>query len=281
MPNTKKPTPRVTFTRIKDSLRILEAHRDLPAQPPDPPDGSIVFKSLASAWLLYTTYLEYCQIAIRHGLAEPKPQLRKAIALSRRCAIRWSEAHEYPNPMNPRRLDYVDFNFSLASLISLLAAKEVPTELNKVVPSVSAWRPEFTNIGAFPNSFTGVHSTYCDSGVLHILLHKRRPKYWSSILALLDLRTKVLYETYKAYEDIVLNAQKLRWSEAWDAVEVAHELYERRGRYYYNELYNWEGDRSSNEYFVDIRLTVLIHRCFPKTKIPTDSPAMIHRYRPH
>jgi hypothetical protein len=260
------------FNSAKTAVQVLES-RDLLADPVDPSDTRAVRSNLTDVRFLFESHVECAQLAIRHNFADPRPPLRKAVAVAERCASRWNEMTRNQQPWPPLA---VSFNFSLAALISLLIRKDVPPAILAVMPSVPAWRPEDTRLGALFTDFTGVPSAFCDSGLLFMMQHKRRPRFWSSILAILDSRTCLWHETYTVYSDIIFNAHAGRWVEAWQAVETAHELYEDRGRKDYNEFLAWEGVKPGNEHWIDIRLTVLIHCCFPTNRVPRESPANIH-----
>ena len=303
MKAVRKRSPKHAFRSAKTSLRNSEQYCGLVPLGANPTFASTL-ESLQKPWSLFTEYVSYCQLAIRHDLADCKPQLKLAVDLSVRAAKRWKDAQRLESKPTahktvihfdtngneteetiyrtyPKRIDHVDFNFSLAALISLMTRKDVPNSIRMVVPSVPGWHPDHTSLEGLSETalVTEIPSNYCDSGLLYMINHCRRPKNWASIIAILDQRACLLRQTYDAYGEIILSSAKEEWGNAWEAVESAHDLYEQRGRHYYNEFFAWEGEASSNDLYADIRLSALIHRCIPSRRIPKNSPAIIHRLK--
>ena len=203
MQQVRKKGPRATFTFNKRIVQTLESRRLLD-QTPDPADLKAVSRNLGDVRNLFEGHLQCSQLGIRHGLADPRPHLQKAVAVAERCAIRWGKVIQKLKLETPGHI--TAFNFSLAALLALLTHKDIPPTLRAVVPSVPAWRPEDTSLGAIFTDVTGVPSAYCDSGLLHMIQHNRRPKNWASILAILDSRTSLWHGTYTTYADIIFNA---------------------------------------------------------------------------
>ena len=299
----KLRSPKQAFRTQKSMLKSCEKTCGL-EEMEDQPTFASALLSLQNPEQLYQNYLAYCQMAIRHELVDCRPQLELALELAIQAANRWLQAQKldsepvhhgtvfkYDEAGNeieeklyrtfPKRICFVDFNFSLASLVSLLVRKQVPQELMAVVPKVSAWKLDYTLIKNLSStqSVTKIPSNYCDSGLLYMIDHGRRPKNWVSILAILDERACLLRKTYEIYGDVALLSHKEKYNKAWDAVEEAHDLYDQRGGHDYNELQWWEGPQGSNHFYADIRLSVLIHHCIPNRRIPKQSPALIHRYK--
>lgn len=157
-------------------------------------------------------------------------------------------------------LNVCEFPFGTSALISLLSHHSVPNAIAEVFPSPAEWSAKYD----FNSEY------FVDGGFVEMLAHGKTSQKWRKAVACYAKKWESdLYEpSMLAYADIIQHANAENWTKSIDSLQRSIELWELRAAdKEFPEFQSWEGGGvASFELLTDLRLCVILRRCFSKKR---------------